>query len=300
MTPLDIGIELGGTKVVVAASPGDGHLVDRTRIDTRSPDETLPEVAATVRSLMMGADDVAIGIGTFGPVDLRRRSSTYGTLTSTPKAGWSGTDVVQAIVGDLDVPVGLDTDVNAALLGEHRYGAARTATAAYLTVGTGIGGGLLVDHRIVNGANHPEMGHVMVPRHPDDDFGGSCPYHGACLEGMASGTALHRRFGRRAEDMDAADRDRARNLAAHYVGHGVLALCAMVPVETVVIGGGVPHLPGFHSAVASTVADIAAGYPPVPFAEGGPAIVPPGLGDDAGVIGSIVLADRARLGGAPN
>lgn len=294
MSSVDIGVELGGTKIVVAASTDAPNLLGRTRIDTEAPSGTLASIADTVRRLSEGHDDVAVGIATFGPVDLRPGSPTYGTITSTPKPGWSGVDVVSGILAGLEVPYGLDTDVNGALLGEHVHGAAGTATAAYLTVGTGIGGGVLVDGEVVHGANHPEIGHMIVPRHGEDDFAGSCPYHGGCLEGMASGTALHRRFGTRPEDLTGPDRERARDLAAWYVAHGILGLCAVVPVETVVIGGGVPHLERFHAIVTSVLGDLAAGYPPVPFAEGGPDVVPPGLGDDAGVVGSLVLAARSR------
>ena len=295
--PVDVGIELGGTKVVVGASRGGNSLTDRLRIDTREPDQTLADVRAALRRIAGTADVAAVGIGTFGPVDLRPGSASFGTITNTPKPLWSGVDVFAGILMDLEGrPAAIDTDVNAALIGEHVWGAADTDTAAYLTIGTGIGGGIWANGGLVRGSNHPEVGHVAVRRHPDDEFPGSCPYHGACLEGMASGTALAARFGTRAEDMDANTAEQARNLAAFYVADGIVTMCSVVPVETVVIGGGVAHMGGFHDGVRRAVAAIAAGYPPVPFDEAGPTIVAPALGNDAGVLGAIELARRVRSG----
>lgn len=292
--PLLVGIEVGGTKVVVAGSHGDGALFGRSRIDTTDPVDTLGAVADVITSIADGRRIDAIGIGTFGPVDLRRGSPAHGTIVRTPKPGWSGVDLIAGLDPDPRTAVAIDTDVNAALLGEVVAGVASTPTAAYLTIGTGIGGAIWANHGLVRGANHPEIGHLLLPPRSDDAFEGACPYHGRCLEGLASGAAFAARFGARLEDLGDEDRLRARDLAAHYVGSGIVSLLAVVPVETVVIGGGVSHLPGFHDAVASVVAQVGNGYPPVPLADGGPAIVAPGLGDDAGVIGAIELARRAE------
>jgi fructokinase len=291
--PLHIGIELGGTKVVVAGSDGDGELIGRTRIDTTTPTETLHAVRRAITSIAAGRRIEAVGIATFGPVDLRPDSPAYGTIVDTPKPGWSGVNIVSELARAPGTVVAIDTDVNAALMGEVAVGAVQTPTAAYLTIGTGIGGAIWANAGLIRGANHPEIGHVMLPRRDDDAFEGSCPYHGTCLEGLASGGAFARRLGTRLEALGEPDRLEARDLAAHYVGSGIVSLVAVVPVETVVIGGGVSHLPGFHDAVASVVARVGNGYPPVPIAAGGPSIVPPGLGDDAGVVGAIELAGRA-------
>lgn len=295
---LAIGVELGGTKVVVAGSSGGTTLIGRTRIDTHAPEPTLAAVRRTIGEITARGPVTSIGIGTFGPVDLRTGSERFGTIISTPKPVWSGVDLIEGIAGGLGVPVAIDTDVNAALLAEVRWGAAADHPSAYLTIGTGIGGAIWSDGGILHGANHSEIGHLPLPPRPDDPFPGRCPYHGACLEGLASGPALADRFGSSLEDLGPSDRARAVDLAGHYVGLGVLALTTVVPVQTVVIGGGVAHLPGFHDAVASTMRAAANGYPPVPYEDGGPEIVAPGLGDDAGVVGCIELGRSARFGGS--
>ncbi len=298
MPSVDIGIELGGTKIVIGSSVGDKTLTDRIRIETTTPDETFPRIAEAIDAIRATNGIAAIGIGTFGPVDLRRGSPTFGSIMATPKPHWSWADVVGRIIGTRDVPFAIDTDVNVALRAEVIWGAAKASTAAYLTVGTGIGGGVWVDGGVVRGANHPEIGHMLVPRRDDDEFPGSCPFHDACLEGLASGTALATRFGTMPETMSTDQKDRASDLAAHYLAVGIVGLISVVPVEVVVIGGGVAHLPGFHQRVTASLERLAGRYPTVPYGEGGPLIVPPSLGDDAGVVGAIELARRARSGSA--
>ncbi|MGI9643144.1 MAG: ROK family protein [Acidimicrobiia bacterium] len=293
-TLLDIGIELGGTKIVVAASTGGRDLTGRIRILTEEPQSTLAAVRSAIDDLAGSASVAGIGIGSFGPLDLRRESPAYGTIVRTPKPNWSGVDVVYGIVGDRDVPVAVDTDVAAALRAEHRWGAATTPTAAYATVGTGLGVALWSHGRIVEGLNHSEIGHIRVPRHAEDTFAGVCPYHGDCLEGMASGPAIGARWGAPAQSLSPATLAAALELEAWYLAHGIAGMGAVVPVETVVLGGGVAHMEGLHAAVADALPAASGDYPPIPFAEGGPAIVPPGLGDDAGVLGSIELARLAR------
>jgi fructokinase len=292
---LAIGIELGGTKVVVAGSASGATLIGRTRIATTTPDTTLTAIRRTVEQIGDGRDITSIGIGAFGPVDIRPGSPTHGTIVRTPKADWSGVDILEAMAGLTSGPIVVDTDVNAAMLGEATYGAGSGGSAAYLTVGTGIGAGLWVDGALVHGANHPEVGHLPMPRFADDTYGGRCPYHGSCLEGMASGPALADRLGAPVESLESDALDAAAQLAGRYVGIGVFALCTVLPVETVIIGGGVAHLPGFHASVRRSAHDAANGYPPVPFAGGGPSIVPPALGDDAGVVGSVELG-RSAMG----
>jgi fructokinase len=290
--PVDIGIEIGGTKVIVGASASGRDLVRRDRIETTDPASTL----AAVRTLLAGIPGPirSVGVASFGPLDLRPSSERYGTIISTPKPGWSGVDLMSGIIGDRAIPVGIDTDVNAALRAEHVFGAAGTDTAAYLTVGTGIGGGIWTGDGPIVGMNHSELGHLNVRRHPDDDFPGVCPYHRDCLEGMAAGPAIEGRFGRRAEDLSDAEAAIARELVSFYVANGIVGLCSVVPVERVVIGGGLSHLDGFHEAVRVHLGAASGSYPPIPFASGGPEVVPPTLGDDAGVIGAVLVAIRAR------
>ena len=191
------------------------------------------------------------------------------------------------------VPARVDTDVAAALVAEHRWGAAQTDAAAYFTVGTGVGAAVMEERGVVSGANHSEIGHVRVPRHPDDAYPGRCPYHRDCLEGMACGPAIEDRFAVAASELPDDERRAAVDLVSWYLAHGIANMSCVVPVETVVIGGGVSKLRDLHAATSERLAEIAGGYPPVPFDEGGPSVVRPALGDDAGVLGAIVLARQA-------
>jgi len=290
---VDVGIEFGGTKVVVASS-GDGRTLDtRVRIPTTEPHETLGAVRAEVSRIREGHPVAAIGIGSFGPIDLREGSAAFGTILRSPKVAWNGAQVGQSFSDD-PVPWSIDTDVNAALRAERAFGSAVGEAAAYVTVGTGIGGGIWVGDGPVHAANHPEIGHLRVKRYRGDDFAGVCPYHGDCLEGLASGPAIEARYGAPAHSLSGEEAIRARDLVAFYVAGGVVGVCSVVPVECVIIGGGVSHMDGFHEAVHAALPALSAGYPPVPFAGGGPRIEPPTLGDDAGVVGAILLAIRAR------
>ncbi len=237
----------------------------------------------------------AIGIGSFGPVDLQPGSPRYGFITSTPKPGWADTDVAGAIQRALGVPVGFDTDVNAAALGEWRYGAAQGLdTVLYLTVGTGIGGGGLVGGRPMHGLVHPEMGHVRVPHDAArDPFPGVCPFHGDCLEGLASGPAMAARWGIPAEQLPEAHP--AWRLEAHYLAlalHGFV--CTLSP-QRIVIGGGVMESPHLLPLVRQELTTLLNGYIQAP--ELGSDIeryvVPPALGRRSGVVGALVLAARA-------
>ena len=286
------GIEAGGTKVVCAVGTGPGDLDAVTSIPTTTPDETLGRVVDHLRA--QGPVD-AVGIASFGPVDLRPDSPTYGRVTSTPKPGWSGADVV-GVVGDaLGVPVGFDTDVNGAALAEGRWGAARGLdTFVYVTVGTGIGGGAIVSDRLVHGLLHPEMGHVMVRRHPDDAFAGTCPYHGDCLEGLASGPAIAARWGRPGQDLG-EHAAAAIEMEAWYLAELACTLAYVVSPQRVVVGGGVAQIDGLLPAVRSRVTTRLGGYLDSPdvTTDVDRGLVAPGLGGRAGVLGGIALAERA-------
>ena len=193
------GVEAGGTKFVCVIGTGPEDIVATTRLAVTDPAETIgAAIDFFRRAIDAGTRLDAIGLGSFGPVELRRGHRQYGSITTTPKAGWSDTPLVEPFAAEFGVPVGFDTDVNAAALAEGRWGAARGLRSfVYLTLGTGIGGGAVVDGQILRGLVHAEMGHVAVPRHRSDAFDGICPFHGDCLEGMASGPAIAARFGRR-------------------------------------------------------------------------------------------------------
>ena len=227
----------------------------------------------------------AIGLAWFGPLDLDRRSPTYGFVTTTPKPGWQRADVAGAFRA-VGVPVTIDTDVNAAALGEYRWGAGRGADPfVYVTVGTGIGGGAIVHGRPLHGLGHPEMGHIAVPRDPADPFAGACPYHGACLEGLASGVALRNRWGTAPETLPA--QHEAWRLQARYLALGIVAITAVLTPQRIVLGGGVMHAPGLLERVRTETAATLAGYVRAPE------LLAPGLDQRAGVLGAIALAQQA-------
>lgn len=288
-TPLYGGIEAGGTKWVCAVADAGGRVLETAVIPTTTPETT---IAGAVRFFRRHRTLRAVGVGSFGPVDLRPDSPAYGHILATPKPGWSHTDVVSPLRTALGVPVGLDTDVNAAALGEWRRGAGRgRETVAYLTVGTGIGLGAVVNGRLLRGLLHPEFGHIRVPRdRTRDAFAGSCPFHGDCLEGLASGEAMRQRWGRRAEDLD----DPAVwELEAGYLAHAVVNLTYVLSPERIVIGGGVAKRPGLLSRVRARAFDLAAGYPAAPALTVRAAmdeyVVGPELGDHSGITGAIEL-----------
>jgi fructokinase len=282
------GIELGGTKTVVAIGRSDGTLAEEWRYPTTTPDETLGHA---IRWLRERGEPEAIGIAAFGPVRVARAAVDFGSILATPKAGWAGFSLTGTLAEAFPgARLALETDVNAAALAEARLGAAAGLDdVAYITIGTGIGAGILSGGRLVQGALHPEFGHLKVPRAPGDDFPGCCPFHRDCLEGLASGTAIRARWGREGADL-AADHP-AWEMEAWYLAHGVLALLAVVSPTRVIIGGGVSQAEGFHERTEGLLDDLAAGY----FSPLGrkPYVVPPLLGQHAGIRGALLLADTA-------
>jgi len=256
MSALVGGMETGGTKFVCAVGRG-ADIAAETRIVTTSPTETL---AAAIAFFKSHAPLVALGVASFGPIDLDPRSSTYGLITTTPKPGWAHTDVVGPLGRALGVPVRFDTDVNAAALAEQHWGAARDASSVvYVTVGTGIGGGAVVNGRPVHGLVHPEMGHVRIP-HDDaaDPFAGACPHHGDCWEGPAAAPALAARWGRTPESLP--DDHPAWDLEARYLALGLVNVILTLSPERVVLGGGVLSRAGLLERVRSHVSALIGGY----------------------------------------
>ena len=295
MAPLYGGVEAGGHKFVCAVGSGPDDLRDEAVIPTTSPGETIARVVDFFRKTPDFARVAAFGIGSFGPVDIHAGSPTFGHITSTPKPGWADTDLVGPLGREFGLPVAFDTDVNAAALGEHTWGAAAGHESfIYLTVGTGIGGGAIVGGSLLHGLVHPEMGHILVPHDIEaDPFPGVCPYHGDCLEGLASGPAIEKRWGDPGERLP--DGHPAWPLEARYLGLGVAGLvCALSP-ELVVIGGGVMKRPPLLSMVRRAVLDSLGGYVRSPriLDEIDAFIVRPALGDRAGVLGAIKLAQEA-------
>lgn len=279
--------ELGGTKTLVGYGDATGALTDVVRLPTTEPEETL---SAVVTHLQRRDDLTAVGIACFGPLELRSGHAEFGLITNTPKPGWSHVSVLEPFRQALDLPIRLDTDVNGAALGEGRWGAARGLDDfVYLTVGTGIGGGAVSSGRLVKGLSHPEMGHVVVQRRPDDRFDGVCAYHGDCLEGMASGPALEARFGPDRDDMT----DQVADLAGYYLAQGIRSIVYTLSPRRVVVGGGVSNLPGFITSIESQLEERLGDYPGLD--EYGPGfVVAAGLGENAGLAGALLLAEISR------
>jgi len=273
------GIEAGGTKWVCAIGTGPDELRDVVTFPTTTPEETIGRAA---EFFSQNGKVAALGIGSFGPVDLHR-----GLITTTPKPGWANTDVVGALRDALEVPVVFDTDVNAAAVGEQRWGAALGLdTFCYITVGTGIGGGVMAGNELVHGLVHPEIGHMLIRHDRErDPFDGVCPFHGDCFEGLASGGAVRARWGKPGEELGGDPR--VWELEAQYLAHGVVnVVCATSP-ELVILGGGVMKQLSLLPLVRKHVDALLAGYVTAP------PIVSPALGDRAGVLGAIELAHRA-------
>lgn len=287
---------MGGTKVVCLVGSTPTAIAAQTRIPTGPPAETLAQVLEFFhQQILRGGPLAALGIAAFGPLELRRTHPRYGFITTTPKPGWSGVDVVGPVRRALGVPVGLDTDVNAAALSEGRWGAARGLdTFVYLTVGTGIGAGVMVHGRILHGLGHPEVGHLSVPRQDGDEFPGGCPFHRDCLEGMASGPAIAARWRLPAEQLRGEALHAAVRLEARYLASGLRDMVYAVAPQRIVIGGGVTRLPGLLPLVHAQLTDLLAGYPGLEEHTSGGFVVPADLGALAGPAGALVLAEQAH------
>jgi fructokinase len=291
------GIEAGGTKFVCAVGDADGGILRLATVPTRDPDTTLAETVAFFQAAAAEFGPIAaLGVASFGPLDLDPSSPEQGSLTRTPKPGWSGINLRSHLSQALACPVTVDTDVNGAGLAEGALGAGKGLDCfAYLTVGTGIGGGLIVGQRPVHGLLHPEMGHLLVRRHPaDGTFPGCCPFHGDCLEGLASGTAILQRQGHSLSGNKPDDP--IWDIVADYIGQLCSALFLLASPHRIIIGGGVMSSGALFPLVRAKVAAQLNGYVGglhngADFAE---LIVPPALGDRAGITGALLMAADGR------
>lgn len=292
------GVELGGTKCVCILGSGPDDVRAQERLPTGEREETLRQIEAVLERWRAQFGPMrALGIASFGPVDLRPGSPTYGFITSTSKHGWRNTDVANRLGRKLGVPVGFDTDVNGAALAEGRWGAAQGLDDfAYVTVGTGIGVGSIVRGRPIFGMNHTELGHIRVVRMPGDTFAGVCPFHGDCIEGLASGPAIEARAGRPAAQLP------ADHPAWDYVAHGLGQLMHTIVLTTaprrIFLGGGVPSAQAhLFERIREELKRSLNRYVEGPELEHGLAqyIVPPGLGTSSGPLGALALAADAEL-----
>jgi fructokinase len=288
------GVEAGGTRFVCAIGSGPDRL-EVTSFATTTPRESIDRAIAFFQQHQRRKPLSAVGVGSFGPVDLDPASPKFGYITATPKQGWANTEFRGRISRALGVPVEFDTDVNAAALGEATWGAARgLRTFIYMTVGTGIGGGGMVNGQLLHGLLHPEMGHLRVPHDLDKDpYPGACPFHGDCLEGLAAGPALLGRWGHLAEDLP-ADHP-AWELEAQYLALGLANLICTLSPQRIILGGGVMQRIGLFQMVRRNVQQVLNGYLQVPavLERIDQYIVPAALGDRAGVLGAIALAKMA-------
>ncbi|MFC0332034.1 ROK family protein [Paenibacillus sepulcri] len=283
-------IEAGGTKFVCGIGNEHGDVEDRVSFPTEQPEVTLANVINYFRDKQVEA----IGVGTFGPIDIDPSSPTYGHVTTTPKPGWGGYDFLGTLKKEFDVPFGWDTDVNAAALGEATWGAAKGLDSCiYYTIGTGVGVGVYTEGRLVHGLVHPEGGHVLVRRHPEDAYEGFCPYHGDCLEGMAAGPAIEKRWKVKASELP-VDHP-AWAMEAFYIGQAVAGAILLLSPKKIILGGGVMHQLQLFPLIYAEVQRNLNGYVNHPSVKEGIAeyIVPPGLGDNAGLCGSVALGLEA-------
>ncbi|KNC18400.1 hypothetical protein AC792_12215 [Arthrobacter sp. RIT-PI-e] len=288
------GIETGGTKVICAvADPADpGVLADQTRIDTTTPERTLAAVRDFLAPYAVKGRFDAVGIASFGPVEVDAASPRFGWITSTPKAGWQDTDLIASLGLAPGTPVRLVSDVTGAALGEHRFGAGRGVDdIAYVTVGTGIGAGLVVNGAPFSPRSHPELGHLLVRRHPDDPFPGVCPFHGDCLEGLASGPSVAARWGRPGPELGPL-LPQAVEISSYYIAQLLATVTYATGPQRIVAGGGVLKTPGLLEAVRRQLALLVGGaLADHPLTDPGSGyVVRPVLGDGSGVRGALSLA----------
>ena len=289
------GIEAGGTKFVCAVASGPDDLRAETRFPTTTPDETIGQAITFFREQSEAEPLAAVGISSFGPVDPAPGSPTFGYITTTPKPGWAQVDFAGPIAQALGVPVGFDTDVNGAALAEGRWGAAQGLdTFVYLTIGTGLGGGGMVNGELMHGLVHPEMGHICLPHDREaDPFEGTCPYHGDCLEGMASGPAIEARWGRPATELP-PDHE-AWDLEAHYLALALRTFVCTLSPQRIILGGGVMDQKQLFPMVREKLQRYLNGYVQADaiLTDIDAYVVPPALGNRAGVLGGVALAERA-------
>ena len=284
-------LEAGGTKMVCAIGDEQGHILERVSIPTLAPENTMPAILDFFRNKNISA----LGIGCFGPVDLDKKSPTYGCITTTPKLAWRNYDIVGVCEKELGVPVGFDTDVNGSALGEATWGCTKDLdNSIYITVGTGIGVGVIIDKKPYHGMIHPEGGHIFLARHPQDPMErGVCPYHELCLEGLASGPSIQARWGK--PGVELADRKEVWELEAYYLAQAICSYIMILSPEKIIVGGGVAHQEQMMPLIRAEVLRQMGGYITAKGMQDlDNYIVLPSLNDDQGILGALKLAMDAE------
>ena len=279
-------LEAGGTKMVCAIGNEQGQVLERVSIPTVSPEETMPQML----SFFKQHNIEALGIGCFGPINPVEGTATYGYITTTPKLAWQNYNIVGAFQEALGCPVGFDTDVNAAVLGEVSFGSMQGLDSCiYVTVGTGVGVGVFTGGRLLHGMMHPEAGHILLQRHPADTYKGKCPFHGNCLEGLASGPAREERWGAKAETL--GDRREVWELEAYYIAQACVNYTLVYSPKRIILGGGVMHQEQLFPLIRRQYQELMADYVITPELENlNRYIIPCSLHDDQGILGCLKLA----------
>ncbi|GIN85973.1 fructokinase [Heyndrickxia sporothermodurans] len=281
-------IEAGGTKFVCAVGDELGNIIERISLPTTTPDETIPQVVNFFRKYEIKA----LGVGAFGPIDINKNHSNYGYITNTPKIAWRNFPFFQTLQKEFQVPIGFNTDVNIAALGEATFGAAKgLGSCLYITVGTGIGAGAVVQGNLLQGYSHPEMGHILVRRHLEDSYQGKCPTHYDCLEGLAAGPAIEARWGKKGHEL--TDQAEVWELEAYYLAQALMQYILILSPEKIIMGGGVMKQSQLYLLIHKKLDELLNGYVTLPPLND--YIVPPGLGDNAGITGALVLAKQMSL-----
>ncbi len=278
-------LEAGGTKMVCAIGNENGEILERISIPTETPDITMPKLI----SYFADKEIEALGIGCFGPIDLNRDSDTYGYITTTPKLAWKNYNIVKTFQDALNVPVGFDTDVNGSALGEATWGITKgLENSMYITIGTGIGTGIITNGKLLHGMLHPEGGHLLLSRHPKDSFEGTCPYHKTCLEGLASGPAIEARW--REKGTELAERREVWELEAYYIAQALVDYIMVISPQRIVIGGGVMHQEHLMPLIREEVKRQLAGYIDTKeLLNMDQYVVLPSLNDNQGIMGALKL-----------
>lgn len=281
-------IEAGGTKFVLAVGNDQGDILEKEVIPTEHPDVTVPKVLA----FFEGKGIERLGLGGFGPIDINETSPAFGQLQQTPKTDWVDYPMGAKLKDSLGIPVIIDTDVNVAAMSEAKWGNATDVdTCLYITVGTGIGAGAYYHGQTLKGLSHPEMGHIKVRRHPEDTYQGTCPYHGDCLEGVAAGPSLEKRWGKKGYEL--ADDEKVWEMEAFYLAQALTTYIYILSPERIIMGGGVMKQQQLFPLIRKNVLEMLNGYvssPHLTEKEIDNYIVPPGLTDEAGVKGALYLA----------
>lgn len=283
-------LEAGGTKMVCAVGDENGTIRESFYVPTTTPEETMPAILDFFRD----REIAALGIACFGPIDVDKASPTFGRILRTPKLPWVDYDMVGTMRRALGVPVGFDTDVNGSLLGEVTWGAAKgVSDVIYITIGTGIGGGILANGEIVHGMLHPELGHMILPYAPGDPYKGRCPFHGHCLEGLASGPAIEERWGAKGSEL--ADREEVWELESFYIAKAISNLICILSPKMIILGGGVMHQQQLFPLIRRKVLENLNGYLTTGELENiDHYIIPAGLQDNQGIMGAVRLAMDAE------